>query len=254
MLEIVQLPVLQDNYIYILHDAKSGETAVVDPAHEKPVIEFLNQKGWHLTYILNTHHHWDHTGGNLKLKDHYKAQIIGCASDQDRIPGIDIAVGEGDNVFIGNHKATVYFTPGHTSGHIVYHFPDSHALFSGDTLFSMGCGRLFEGSAEDMWQSLSKLITLPDSTQIYCAHEYTQSNGAFALSIDPENPDLIKRMQEVQTLRAAGKPTIPALLGTEKQTNPFLRPMDEKLQQNMNKLGAPLPVVFAEIRRRKDNF
>ncbi|MFC3052472.1 hydroxyacylglutathione hydrolase [Kordiimonas pumila] len=254
MLEIVQIPVLHDNYLYLLHAHESGETAIVDPAVEDPVVAELEKRSWNLTHILNTHHHNDHTGANLALKGRYDATVIGSANDQARIPGIDIAVGEGDQITLGDNMASVYFVPGHTRGHIAYFFASNKALFCGDTMFSMGCGRLFEGSPDQMWQSLSKLMSLPDDTRIYCAHEYTQSNGTFALSVEPENKALQSRMAEVIRLRDAGKPTVPSILALEKETNPFLRPMSEEIQENVGLIGAPLPAVFAEVRRRKDSF
>ncbi len=253
-LEIVQIPVLQDNYLYLIHEPDSGETAIVDPAVDEPVIAELEKRGWTLSHIINTHHHWDHTGANLALKEKYGATIVGAAIDRERIPGIDIAVGEGDTFHLGEEVADIYFVPGHTSGHIAYHFAQNSALFCGDTLFSMGCGRLFEGTAEEMWHSLTKLMKLPDDTSIYCAHEYTTSNGLFALSVEPDNLALQKRMKDVEQLRANNKPTVPTILSLEKATNPFLRPDSENLQETIQMIGAPLTKIFAEIRSRKDSF
>ncbi len=254
MLEIVQIPVLNDNYVYLVRDPASQETAVVDPAVEDAVVEALEARGWHLTHIFNTHHHWDHTGANLALKERYGLQIIGPAAERDRIPGLDIAVGEGDKAYLGDVAADVYDVPGHTAGHIAYHFGADHTLFCGDTLFAMGCGRLFEGTPDQMWQSLAKFLRLPDETRVYCAHEYTLANGKFALSVEPDNADLVARMKEVVALREAGTPTIPTTLGLEKATNPFLRPMSEEIQDMVGLIGAPLPVVFGEVRKRKDSF
>lgn len=253
-LEIVQIPVLQDNYLYLIHEPTSGETAIVDPAVEEPVVAELEARGWRLTHIFNTHHHWDHTGANLALKERYGLTIIGPEADKDRIPGIDICVKEGDTAMLGGVAADVYFVPGHTRGHIAYHFPKDDALFCGDTIFSMGCGRLFEGTPDQMWTSLQKLMALPDSTRIYCAHEYTTANGNFALSVEPKNAALNARMAEVQALRTDGQPTVPSTLGVEKETNPFLRPMSEEIQAMVGLTGAPLVDVFAEVRHRKDNF
>ncbi|UTW58396.1 hydroxyacylglutathione hydrolase [Kordiimonas sp. SCSIO 12603] len=253
-LEIIQIPVMQDNYLYLIHEPNSGETAIVDPAVEEPVIEALEKRGWQLTHIINTHHHWDHTGANLVLKEKYNATVVGAAIDRERIPGIDIAVGEGDIFQLGSEKADIYFVPGHTSGHIAYHFPTAKALFCGDTMFSMGCGRLFEGTAEEMWHSLSKLMSLPDDTQICCAHEYTTANGMFALAIEPNNQSLQARMAEVEALRSQDKPTVPTVLSLEKATNPFLRPDSLEIQETLEMVGAPITKVFAEIRSRKDNF
>lgn len=254
MLEIVQIPVLSDNYVYLIHDPESEETAVVDPAVEDEVVSALESRGWQLTHIFNTHHHWDHTGANLALKERYQLTIIGPAAERDRIPGIDVAVAEGDRAYLGNIAADVFDVPGHTSGHIAYHFEADRALFCGDTLFAMGCGRLFEGTPDQMWRSLSKFLTLPDDTKIYCAHEYTLANGTFAQTVDPDNADLNARMAEVKRLREAGIPTIPTTMGLEKATNPFLRPMSDDIQETVGMLGAPLPKVFAEVRQRKDNF
>lgn len=255
MLEIVQIPVLNDNYVYLIHEPQSGDTAVVDPAVEDEVVAELEKRGWTLTHILNTHHHWDHTGANLALKErYYGLKIIGPAAERERIPGLDVAVAEGDQAHLGDVAADVYDVPGHTAGHIAYHFADDAALFCGDTLFAMGCGRLFEGTPDQMWQSLSKFLRLPDDTRVYCAHEYTMANGKFALTVEPGNADLKARMAEVEKLRAAGTPTIPTTIGLEKATNPFLRPMSDNIQETVDMIGAPLPKVFAEVRTRKDNF
>jgi len=253
-LEIIQIPVLQDNYLYLIHEPVSGETAIVDPAVDAPVIVELEKRGWRLTHILNTHHHMDHTGANLALKERYGVKIIGPAEDKARIPGIDICVSESDQISLGDVTADVYFVPGHTRGHIAYHFSDDEALFCGDTLFSMGCGRLFEGTPTQMWNSLSKLMALPDTTRVFCAHEYTTSNGNFALSVEPRNAALIARMAEVKALRAKDQPTVPTTLAAEKETNPFLRPMSPEIQAMVGLTGAPLADVFAEVRRRKDSF
>lgn len=235
--DIKIIPALQDNYIYIL-TASDGTVAVIDPAEAAPVIEHMEQTGKKPVYILNTHHHHDHTGGNQALKERYGCEIIGPASDSHRISCLDRGVGEDDTVNIGDATAQIIETPGHTSGHICFWFKDDHILFAGDTLFSMGCGRLFEGTAEQMWHSLSKLAGLPDDTQIYCGHEYTEANGRFSLTLEPENDAIKKRMAEVKALRAAGKPTLPVSLATEKKTNLFLR--------------AGSAMRFAEIRKAKD--
>lgn len=254
MLSIMQIPVLTDNYIYLIHDPVSGETAVVDPALAQPVLDVLDKKGWWLTYILNTHHHWDHVGGNLELKQNTGCKIIAAQSDRDRIPGIDIGVSEGDVISLGKHLARVISTPGHTSGHIVYHFSEDDVLFCGDTLFVMGCGRLFEGTAEQMWNSLEKLKALPSSTRIYCTHEYTQANGRFALSVEPDNSHTQQKMLEVQQLRAENKPTVPSTIEEERATNPFLRADSISIQKTLG-LEYQSPVcVFTELRKRKDSF
>jgi len=253
-MEIVQLPVLTDNYIYLIHDPDSGETAVVDPALAEPVLDTLHENGWQLKYILNTHHHWDHVGGNLEIKAKTNCRIIASDSDRNRIPGIDIALSEGDAITLGKHKATILFTPGHTSGHIVYHFADDELLFCGDTLFVMGCGRLFEGSAEQLWHSLQKLKVLPGSTRIYCTHEYTQNNGRFALTIDPDNQTLRQKMQKVNQLRAMNQPTVPSTIEEELATNPFFREDNLALQKTISMAGQKPVDVFTEIRKLKDKF
>lgn len=254
MLEIIHIPVLNDNYIYLIHDPESGETAVVDPALARPVLDVLNKKGWRLKYVLNTHHHGDHVGGNLELKEKTGCTIIAGLSDRDRIPGLDIGVNEGDEISLGRHVAGVIFTPGHTGGHIVYYFAEDHALFCGDTLFVMGCGRLFEGTAEQMWHSLQKLKALPAATRIYCAHEYTQTNGRFALSVEPDNRQLLQRMDVVNQLRANGLPTVPSTLEQEWATNPFLREDSPGLQKTIHMSGEEPVRVFAETRKLKDRF
>lgn len=253
-LDIVQLPVLNDNYVYLIHDPSSHLTAVVDPAvQEEPLLE-ASKRGWTITHILNTHHHMDHVGANLAIKAETGCTIVGPKVDADRIPGIDVEVDHNQEISFGGKTAKVFFTPGHTRGHIVYWFKEDAALFCGDTLFAMGCGRLFEGTPEQMWTSLQILMDLPDETRVYCAHEYTKANGMFALSVEPQNAALQARMKHVDALRAQGLPTIPSLIGLERETNPFLRPMSSDLQSMIGKLGAPLVDVFAKTRELKDNF
>lgn len=254
MLEIIQLPVLADNYIYLLHETVSGQTAVVDPAESEPVLAALSQRGWSLNYIFNTHHHGDHVGGNLTLKQKTGCTIIASAFDQNRIPGIDVCVDHGDRVHLGEETFEIIATPGHTNGHIVYYNAESMALFCGDTLFSMGCGRLFEGTAEQLWSSLQLIKALPESTRIYCAHEYTKANGNFALTIEADNPALQRRLAEVAQLRAANRPTIPTTLSQELATNPFLREHCEQVQRTVGMQNRTLPEIFAKVRQLKDNF
>jgi hydroxyacylglutathione hydrolase len=253
-MEIAQLPVLTDNYIYLIHDSDSGETAAVDPALAEPVLTALKTNRWQLTYILNTHHHWDHVGGNQEIKAKTGCRIVASAADRHRIPGIDIAVAEGDSISLGRHQANIIATPGHTLGHIVYHFADDDLLFCGDTLFVMGCGRLFEGSAEQLWQSLQKLKKLPDSTRIYCTHEYTQNNGRFALTLEPDNQPLLQKMQLVNRLRAEQKSTIPSTIAEELATNPFFREASPTLQKTLGMTGCGPKAIFTEIRKQKDRF
>lgn len=254
MLEILQLPILQDNYIYLIHDPESGETAAVDPGLAQPVIDALRRENWQLTYVFNTHHHWDHVDGNLELKQKTGCKIIAGQGDIHRIPGIDIGVNDGDTLSLGKHRITIIATPGHTLHHIVYYFPEEQRLFCGDTLFVMGCGRLFEGSAEQMWQSLQKLKALPPATQIYCTHEYTQNNGKFALTVEPDNTLLQQKMRTVNQLRANHQPTVPSTIGEELETNPFFREDSTRLQQTIGMVNKPPMQIFAEIRRLKDSF
>ncbi len=253
-LEVHMFPCLEDNYCYLLHDEDTGATAVIDTPDVPAIEQALKSRGWQLTHILNTHHHWDHAGGNLELKQKTGCTIVGPKAEKDRIPGIDIAVGDGDSFDLGQHTAQVFDTPGHTSGHIVYHFEKDGVAFVGDTLFSMGCGRLFEGTPEQMWHSLSKLLVWPDNTLLYCAHEYTLSNARFAASIDPGNTQLAARIEEVERLRANRQATIPTTVGLEKKTNPFLRPDDPGIRKLLAMPDANDTAVFAEIRRRKDSF
>lgn len=223
MIEIVQIAVLSDNYIYLVHDAASGQTAVVDPALAAPVLTAAEQRGWRITDVWNTHWHPDHTGGNLDIKVATGAIITGPAGESDKIPGIDKPVAEGDHVRLGEHIAVVMDVPAHTAGHIAFYFDKDKLLFSGDTLFAMGCGRLFEGTAEQMWRNMERLAALPDDTRVYCTHEYTQSNGRFALTVEPENKALVSRMVAVDSARAKGMSTVPTSIGLERATNPFMR-------------------------------
>jgi hydroxyacylglutathione hydrolase len=252
-LVIRRIPVLRDNYVYLLHDKDSVATAAVDPSVAPPVLAALQEEGWRLTHVLNTHHHNDHTGGNNELKAATGCTIVGPRADRDRIPGIDIAVADGETYRFGSEDARVYDVPGHTRGHIAYWFAKSRALFCGDTLFLMGCGRLFEGTPEQMWRSLSKLKALPPETMVYCGHEYTQANARFALTIEPQNRDLIARAERVNALRAEGKATVPGSMGEELATNPFLRADLPALQAATGTPGDPI-ATFAAIRQRKDNF
>ncbi|BCX89707.1 hydroxyacylglutathione hydrolase [Methylomarinovum tepidoasis] len=254
MLEIVQIPVLSDNYVYLLHENASGQTAVVDPAEAEPVLAALGQRGWNLDYVLNTHHHWDHVGANLVLKQAAGCRVIGFRGDARRIPGIDVQLAEGDVFALGERRARVLEVPGHTLGHVAYWFETDAALFCGDTLFALGCGRLFEGTPAQMWDSLCKLRRLPDQTRVCCAHEYTLKNARFALTIEPDHPPLLERVRRVEALRAQDLPTVPSLLGEEKATNPFLRADDPELQARLGMAGAPAVEVFAELRRRRDRF
>ena len=246
--ELVQLPVRKDNYIYLLRDHQMEITAVIDPAEPEPVMALLKERNWQLNYVLNTHHHQDHTGANLALKAQTGCAIIGYEQDAARIPGIDVKVREGAQVTIGRFQLEVIFLPGHTLGHIAYYSPDFSLLFCGDVLFSMGCGRLFEGSAGQMWKSLQKIKSLPKDTLICCAHEYSQHNAAIALKIDPHNPQLHERINEVDRLRAEGEYTVPVPLYTELQTNPFLRSDNQEIRYQLDMLLDKEVDVFARIR------
>lgn len=253
-LEIVQIPVLNDNYVYLAREPQSGAVAVVDPAVPEPVLAELARRGWTLSHILNTHHHADHVGGNLALKEATGCQIVGPQADAERIPGLDIALRDGQSWKLGAETATIFDVPGHTRGHIAFWFADSAALFCGDTLFALGCGRLFEGTPAQMWASLSKLRSLPDATRVYCAHEYTESNARFAVTVEPGNETLHQRYHRIKALRAEGKPTVPSTLGEEKATNPFLRPMSDNIRAHLGLQQADDVTVFAETRKRKDSF
>ncbi len=253
-LEIELIPALSDNYLFLAYDRDDGVCAIVDPADADPVEARLKERGLKLTHILNTHHHMDHVGANLTLKDRYGLTIVGPTADKDRIPGIDVALGDGETYMLGSHEAVVFDVPGHTKGHIAYWFEDDKAAFVGDTLFALGCGRLFEGTPAQMWHSLSKLAALPGDTQVYCAHEYTQSNADFALTVDPDNAALQARAKAIADARAKGQPTVPTTIALELETNPFMRPDSATLRNTLGMQGADNVDVFAEVRGRKDNF
>ena len=239
-LEIIAVPAFADNYLWLVHDADSGETAVVDPGDPVPVLAEAEHRGWTITKILNTHWHPDHTGGNLAIKEATGAEIWGPAGENGRVPGLDHALKDGDEVSIGRHRASVWEVPGHTIGHIAYIFRDDEVAFVGDTLFAMGCGRLFEGSPKQMFNSLSRLASLPDGTELYCAHEYTLANARFAAQAFPSDAAIAERLKSVEAARAANRPTVPTSVGAERATNPFLLARDVE--------------HFAELREAKDNF
>lgn len=234
------IPILSDNYAWMLRDEPSGAVAVVDPADAKPVIAALQRAGGRLDLILLTHHHADHVAGTDEVRARFKCRVVGAAADAHRLPKLDQAVREGDTVRLGDAAARVIDTPGHTRGQINFYFADGRVLLSGDTLFSLGCGRLIEGTAEEMFASLRKLTALPSETLVCCGHEYTESNARFALTIEPDNTALRARAEEVRRLRAEGKPTVPSRMGAELAENPFLR--------------APDAVSFARVRKAKDSF
>lgn len=255
-MKIMQIPLLRDNYGYLLVCEKTNSAAIVDPSEAEPVMTRVTQEKNNLKAILNTHHHRDHTGGNEGLLAHQRLEVYGHKSDHGRIFGLTHGVDEGDEIEVGELHGKVLFIPGHTTGHVAYLFDNN--LFCGDTLFTAGCGRLFEGTPEQMHGSLKKLMVLPDNTKVYCGHEYTENNLRFAMTVEPKNPKLASRLERVQALRARGLPTVPATVEEEKQTNPFLRWDSAEIQANL-RAGAPDlksdPVaVFARIRKLKDAF
>ena len=252
-LEIVPVPLLSDNYAYLVHDGASGETAVVDASEASGVERALAARGWTLSLILSTHHHHDHTGGNAGLKARFGCPVIGPAYDAHRL-AFDRGLSEGDELSFGGETAHVLHVPGHTLGHVALHFARSGVVFTGDTLFSLGCGRLFEGTPEQMWHSLSRLAALPGATRVYCGHEYTLANARFALTVEPENAALRSRAQAAEALRAAGKPTIPSTMADEVACNPFLRAASPALRRHLGLVDASDVEVFADVRRRKDVF
>ena len=240
MLEIIAIPAFSDNYLWLIHDPDSGETAVVDPGDATPVMAEAARRGWRIDKILNTHLHPDHTGGNLAIKQATGATIFGPAGENGRVPGLDVDLREGDRAQVGAHEAEVWEVPGHTLGHIAYIFREDRIALVGDTLFAMGCGRLFEGTPEQMHQSLGRLAELPEDTKLYCAHEYTLANARFASHAFPENEAIADRLRHIEQERDAGRPTVPTTVGEERRTNPFL------LARNVGE--------FANLRAEKDSF
>jgi hydroxyacylglutathione hydrolase len=218
-LEVVRVPVLSDNYAWLLHDAATGETAALDPGEAQPLLDAAAARGWTIGAVWNTHWHPDHIGGNAGIG----APVTGPEAERAKIGRLDVGVAEGDTVRLGQSVATVMTVPGHTQGHVAFHFAEDAAIFTGDTLFAMGCGRLFEGSPADMWGNMERYAALPDETRVYCGHEYTLSNARFAAQAEPGNPDIAARLVKVEALRAAGEPTVPTTIGEERATNPFLR-------------------------------
>lgn len=252
-LEIVLLPCLADNYCVLLHDQGSGQTAAIDAPHAPTIKAALSERGWRLNHIFITHHHTDHTAGIAELKGLYGAGVTGPEAEADRISGLTRGVSASTLLEFAKHPIKVLETPGHTLGHITYHWPDDALAFTGDTLFSLGCGRIFEGNAEMMWDSLSKIATLPGETRIYCGHEYTLSNSRFALAAEPGNDVLRARVAEVERLRSEGKPTLPTTVDQEKATNPFLRPQSWTIRTWLGLEDASDLEVFARLRQLKNN-
>jgi hydroxyacylglutathione hydrolase len=247
------IPVLSDNYVYLLHEPRDGLTAVVDPGVAAPVLKALDKHDRRLDLALITHHHGDHVGGLAEVKAATGCSVVGPRADAWRVPGLDRLVDEGDSFSFGTLEVRALATPGHTLGHVSYWLPEAEALFCGDTLFALGCGRLLEGDAPTMWRSLAKLRDLPEATRVYCGHEYTQTNARFARSVDPENAELGHRAKEIDDLRSRGTATLPTTVGLERRTNPFLRPGDAAIRSRVG-VGpeADDVAVFAELRRRKD--
>ncbi len=250
--EIRLFPCLSDNFGYLIHDPASGATASIDAPEATPVIKALQREGWHLTDILVTHHHADHVGGIAELKQKYDCRVVGPHDKTTAIADIDERVRQGDTVMVGTLTARVLETPGHTLDHISYAFDDDRALFAADTLFSIGCGRVFEGTYPMMWESLLKLRALPDDMRLYCGHEYTASNVKFALTVEPDNAALKARAAEVAKQRADNKPTVPTLLGEEKKTNVFLRADVPSVAAAVGLAGKSPAEVFGELRERKN--
>ena len=223
MIDVVRIPVLSDNYVWLLHDGESGDTVAVDPAVAEPVLDAARARGWTIGQIWNTHWHPDHVGGNAGIKAATGCTITGPAAEAGKIGTLDVTVAEGDHVRIGRHEARIIDVPAHTAGHIAYHLADDRMVFVGDTLFAMGCGRLFEGTAAQMFDNMQRLAALPDDTAVYCAHEYTLSNGRFAQTVEPDNADIARRVREVESLRESGQATVPTTIAAERATNVFLR-------------------------------
>ncbi|PTX51730.1 hydroxyacylglutathione hydrolase [Gemmobacter caeni] len=254
MLQLVTVPCLADNYAFLLHDSVTGQTALVDAPDAEPILTALRQHGWGLDDILLTHHHWDHIDGTAALVAATGARVTGAAADAHRLPPLDRAVSPGDRITICGETVEVIDVPGHTVGHVAFHFPDSKMAFTGDSLMALGCGRLFEGTPAQMWDSLTRLAALPTDTLICSGHEYTTSNGRFALSLEDVPPALILRMEGVERARAASQPTVPSTLAEELATNPFLRARDPAMKAALGMTDAQDAAVFAEIRARKDKF
>lgn len=251
---IETIPCLSDNYAFLAHDPKTGETAVVDVPEAKPILTCLSKKGWNADKVILTHHHADHVQGLPGVLEHHKAVVIGSAEDAGRLPPLDIKVREGDSITIGDETGHVLDVSGHTINHLAFHFPSSKVMFTADSLMALGCGRVFEGTFPQMWESLSKIAAVDPDTLICSGHEYTAANGRFAITVDPDNADLQARIADIAEKRAKGTPTVPSLLSLELATNPFLRAKDPGIQAHLGMIGADAADVFGEIRRRKDSF
>ncbi|NBB96831.1 MAG: hydroxyacylglutathione hydrolase [Alphaproteobacteria bacterium] len=253
-LELLAVPCLSDNYAYLLHDPKSGRTGVVDVPEAAPIVDAMTAKGWALSDIFITHHHYDHVDGLAELRDATGATVWGAATDAQRLPPLDHALAEGDTIPFGDERAYVLDVPGHTVGHIAFHFPDSALAFTADSLMALGCGRLFEGTPAQMWDSLCKLAALPDATRLCSGHDYLAANAAFAQSVDPDNAALAARVGNLHDMRQSGAPMAVATLAEEKATNPFLRARHADMKARLGLTDAPDVTAFAELRARKDRF
>jgi hydroxyacylglutathione hydrolase len=253
-LEVHQFPARSDNYGVLIHDPETGATASIDAPDANSIMAALEEKGWTLTHIFVTHHHGDHTAGNKRLKALTRCIIVGPQGEARRIPAIDVEVSEGDSVAVGKTNGLVIETPGHTRGHISYLFPKNGIVFVGDTLFSVGCGKLLEGDAKMMWRSLQKLMALPPETQLYCGHEYTRANTKFALTVEPGNAALQARAVEAEELAKRKQPALPTTIAKELATNPFLRASSPEIQKRLGMEGRELWEIFGETRKRKDRF
>ena len=253
-MEVTPIHCLTDNYAYIICDNNSKTTGVIDPSESQPIISFLKRKNIKLNYILNTHHHFDHIGGNIELKNIYNAKIVGFSGDKHRIPGIDISLVNNENWSFGNSTVKVFHIPGHTLGHICFFFEKEKIVFTGDTLFSLGCGKIFEGSHEQMLTSLNKIKQLPKDTMIYCGHEYTYKNAEFCMKYDSDNIDLKKKFEKIKKLRSQNLPTIPSSLEDEIKSNIFLRCDQNVLKIKLNMKNQEDSKVFNKVRDLKDTF
>ena len=253
-LEIVTIPCLADNYAFLLRDQATGKVALVDAPESYPIQKALQDKGWKLDIVLLTHHHYDHVDGLPELVEEYNPQVIGAKADASRLPPLDLALDEGDTFTVGESEGHIIDVSGHTISHIAFHFPSANAVFTADSLMALGCGRLFEGTPEMMWASLSKLAALPTETIVYSGHEYTASNAKFALTVEPDNAALQARAADITAKRAAGIPTVPSALAEERATNPFLRAHLPEMKLAVGMEGASDEEVFAAIRKQKDNF
>ena len=252
--ELITVPCLSDNYAFLMHDADDGTTLLVDVPEAAPILDVVSARGWEITHVLLTHHHPDHVQGLPDILTNHRPIVIGSETDAERLPELDQPVAEGDRIAIGSAIGDVYDVSGHTIGHIAVHFAEQEIVFTADSLMALGCGRLFEGSAELMWSSLSKLRALPDATIVCSGHEYTLANARFTVTVDPDNPALLDRIARIEHARANNTPTVPSNLGEEKQTNPFLRPDDPAIRERLGMPFATDAEVFGEIRSRKDNF